>query len=148
MGDVGRKGITIGIALVSARIRRARWEKSWHGVMTRTLYWVFLFQAEEGIRDVAVTGVQTCALPIYLLQAVELTVESHEGDVVIGLGCAVHALRDLQKLLALVLVRPFRPRAAEQALDLAPHLERSEERRVGKGLWCGSSGECQSDQHE
>src|SRR2546429_4269180 len=27
----------------------------------------FFFQAEDGIRDVAVTGVQTCALPIYLL---------------------------------------------------------------------------------
>src|SRR2546429_678069 len=26
---------------------------------------VFVFQAEDGIRDVAVTGVQTCALPIY-----------------------------------------------------------------------------------
>src|SRR5205809_6007706 len=25
----------------------------------------FFFQAEDGIRDVAVTGVQTCALPIY-----------------------------------------------------------------------------------
>ena len=27
----------------------------------------FFFQAEDGIRDVAVTGVQTCALPIYLM---------------------------------------------------------------------------------
>src|SRR3989449_2307619 len=27
-------------------------------------YFVFFFQAEDGIRDVAVTGVQTCALPI------------------------------------------------------------------------------------
>src|SRR5205809_7208315 len=26
---------------------------------------IFFFQAEDGIRDVAVTGVQTCALPIY-----------------------------------------------------------------------------------
>src|SRR5258706_9699763 len=26
---------------------------------------VFLFQAEDGIRDWSVTGVQTCALPIY-----------------------------------------------------------------------------------
>src|SRR2546429_1450780 len=26
--------------------------------------YVFFFQAEDGIRDVAVTGVQTCALPI------------------------------------------------------------------------------------
>ena len=25
---------------------------------------LFFFQAEDGIRDVAVTGVQTCALPI------------------------------------------------------------------------------------
>src|SRR2546429_7149567 len=30
-----------------------------------TLYMFFFFQAEDGIRDVAVTGVQTCALPIY-----------------------------------------------------------------------------------
>src|SRR2546429_8282767 len=29
----------------------------------------FFFQAEDGIRDVAVTGVQTCALPIYGVQA-------------------------------------------------------------------------------
>src|SRR5256884_9216907 len=29
---------------------------------------VFFFQAEDGIRDVAVTGVQTCALPISLNQ--------------------------------------------------------------------------------
>src|SRR5256884_5739656 len=28
----------------------------------------FFFQAEDGIRDVAVTGVQTCALPIYVLR--------------------------------------------------------------------------------
>src|SRR2546429_4739156 len=31
-------------------------------VMTRGFF--FFFQAEDGIRDVAVTGVQTCALPI------------------------------------------------------------------------------------
>src|SRR5687768_11695087 len=32
------------------------------------LFWFFFFffQAEDGIRDVAVTGVQTCAPPIYL----------------------------------------------------------------------------------
>ena len=26
---------------------------------------LFFFQAEDGIRDIGVTGVQTCALPIY-----------------------------------------------------------------------------------
>src|SRR5256884_4546478 len=33
---------------------------------------VFFFQAEDGIRDVAVTGVQTCALPIFLRAATSL----------------------------------------------------------------------------
>src|SRR2546422_4962230 len=31
---------------------------------TRCSWLFFFFQAEDGIRDVAVTGVQTCALPI------------------------------------------------------------------------------------
>src|SRR2546429_6506717 len=31
----------------------------------------FFFQAEDGIRDVAVTGVQTCALPILILETLE-----------------------------------------------------------------------------
>src|SRR2546429_7036567 len=30
----------------------------------------FFFQAEDGIRDVAVTGVQTCALPIFFTRVV------------------------------------------------------------------------------
>src|SRR5947209_10190363 len=30
------------------------------------VYWFFFFQAEDGIRDIGVTGVQTCALPISL----------------------------------------------------------------------------------
>src|SRR2546422_3297887 len=33
--------------------------------MSFTESFFFFFQAEDGIRDVAVTGVQTCALPIY-----------------------------------------------------------------------------------
>src|SRR2546429_2915464 len=31
------------------------------------MFCFFFFQAEDGIRDVAVTGVQTCALPILLV---------------------------------------------------------------------------------
>src|SRR3989449_6046808 len=40
----------------------------------------FFFQAEDGIRDVAVTGVQTCALPISFL-------ERREGIDVLDVGC-------------------------------------------------------------
>src|SRR2546429_1079631 len=35
-------------------------------MMCEYRYLFFFFQAEDGIRDVAVTGVQTCALPISL----------------------------------------------------------------------------------
>src|SRR2546429_931202 len=37
--------------------------------LTRVAFF-FFFQAEDGIRDVAVTGVQTCALPIYIADRV------------------------------------------------------------------------------
>src|SRR5690348_18364341 len=36
----------------------------------------FFFQAEDGIRDGRVTGVQTCALPISTLQALEITLRN------------------------------------------------------------------------
>src|SRR5438876_4596057 len=34
-------------------------------MLYRLIYWFFFFQAEDGIRDGRVTGVQTCALPIF-----------------------------------------------------------------------------------
>src|SRR5690606_40214607 len=92
----------------------------------------FFFQAEDGIRDFHVTGVQTCALPIY-----ELT----------SLGSLQEALRicelRLQELLVLVARSSFRKRPG-QSLDAvrgrsrahddrAELRQRSEERRVGKG---------------
>src|SRR6266436_4248545 len=40
-------------------------------------YLFFFFQAEDGIRDVAVTGVQTCALPIWSLCLVRSTRMRH-----------------------------------------------------------------------
>src|SRR5215203_6458512 len=40
----------------------------------------FFFQAEDGIRDIGVTGVQTCALPIYDLRAFEEPVMARAGN--------------------------------------------------------------------
>src|SRR4030043_1014203 len=37
------------------------------------IYCFFFFQAEDGIRDVAVTGVQTCALPIWTETKIQST---------------------------------------------------------------------------
>src|SRR3989449_5566133 len=45
---------------------------------------VFFFQAEDGIRDVAVTGVQTCALPIFRYARAGIF-----GAIILGLGRAV-----------------------------------------------------------
>src|SRR2546429_2709056 len=39
-------------------------EAAWVANDVMSYDWFFFFQAEDGIRDVAVTGVQTCALPI------------------------------------------------------------------------------------
>src|SRR2546430_345491 len=35
-----------------------------NGALTFSVIFFFFFQAEDGIRDLTVTGVQTCALPI------------------------------------------------------------------------------------
>src|SRR5256884_4966204 len=47
------------------------------------IYSVFFFQAEDGIRDVAVTGVQTCALPIYAERERRVVVEEERRHVIV-----------------------------------------------------------------
>src|SRR3989475_4954644 len=42
-------------------------EKSRHGNINASTIIFFFFQAEDGIRDLTVTGVQTCALPISIV---------------------------------------------------------------------------------
>src|SRR3989449_9998869 len=59
------------------------------------VFFFFFFQAEDGIRDVAVTGVQTCALPIIML-----TAKAAEVDRVVGLEIGADDY----------LVKPFSPR--------------------------------------
>src|SRR2546422_2020385 len=76
----------------------------------------FFFQAEDGIRDVAVTGVQTCALPISFLM----------GD---GRHGPLAGARDAERL-SQGLLRLLPPALQEAARDLVAI--RSEERRVGK----------------
>src|SRR2546427_5280474 len=45
------------------------------------LVFFFFFQAEDGIRDLTVTGVQTCALPISVLrQTILAHVQPHAGE--------------------------------------------------------------------
>src|SRR5256885_9006255 len=84
----------------------------------------FFFQAEDGIRDYKVTGVQTCALPIYLdLRSVMRQMHG------------VRAPSLLTWLLACLAVGSCGRHAAApspQAGAPPPAIRRSEERRVGK----------------
>src|SRR5688500_19520895 len=87
----------------------------------------FFFQAEDGIRDYKVTGVQTCALPIY-----------RRGQPVRDLACLRQA-RPGRKRQPGKLERSLRRRGGLRLARELPcgHLRkipssRSEERRVGK----------------
>src|SRR2546422_2948785 len=51
----------------------------------------FFFQAEDGIRDVAVTGVQTCALPIYAHGTIPKRSTSNRDANVAIISIAQHA---------------------------------------------------------
>src|SRR5207244_6041148 len=93
----------------------------------------FFFQAEDGIRDDLVTGVQTCALPIYCCRGA-LSIDSVRSTQV------PHARSG-----SLPARRPGLGRDSPcggvgpgWALDPVAILQRSEERRVGKessGRW-------------
>src|SRR5205823_9173463 len=77
----------------------------------------FFFQAEDGIRDKLVTGVQTCALPIYLKSSFRFGFQIH----LLNSPCPVQIL-----IIQIKLVEPgdTHPKDGWNA--------RSEERRVGK----------------
>src|SRR3984885_12950485 len=53
---------------IESDIRRMKFESSSSPKMKTAMPPVSLFQAEDGIRDADVTGVQTCALPISALE--------------------------------------------------------------------------------
>src|SRR5262249_57078785 len=89
----------------------------------------FFFQAEDGIRDWSVTGVQTCALPI-LAQTILVTEYFFNGkwDALTAPGA--------QTQTAIKSHRPITPFEGLTGTDV--YSERSEERRVGKE--CRSRG--------
>src|SRR2546430_8869409 len=96
------------------------------GVRFVEMFFVFFFfQAEDGIRDLTVTGVQTCALPISALKVRELEVP-HQLQVRLRLKPAL--LLERLRRIEVVGVGGRPPRN----LNIVLRRRRSEERRVGK----------------
>src|SRR5204863_2888762 len=96
----------------------------------------FFFQAEDGIRDLYVTGVQTCALPIFLGVALEHRGEraAREQAEVVTVDRAADLVEGSGQHDRVV--RRERRCVREGPSTCVP--ERSEERRVGKE--CRSGG--------
>src|SRR5256885_13131708 len=88
--------------------------------------YVFFFQAEDGIRDYKVTGVQTCALPICALSAVRGRQSLQQG-----IACAQAGI-GLLGLLILDQRGEHQPALVLGGPAHIPAVGRSEERRVGK----------------
>src|SRR3712207_7107900 len=87
----------------------------------------FFFQAEDGIRDIGVTGVQTCALPIFLEQfpsAACLPQGWKSTDILSALDRRVLMRRAWASIGA--------ADSLYQQYGEQPGAMRSEERRVGK----------------
>src|SRR5947209_10918624 len=90
----------------------------------------FFFQAEDGIRDIGVTGVQTCALPISALRDAGIPVVGH-----IGMLPQSVRIEGGYKIKGKTPVEADRLIADALAVERAGAL-RSEERRVGKECRC------------
>src|SRR5262249_58744637 len=92
------------------------------------------FQAEDGIRDWSVTGVQTCALPIYLVHK-DANDEAARSRLYLAGGPLGEILRhsDARRALA-VLEHTYRDMSQirSRLLQIREVDLRSEERRVGK----------------
>src|SRR3712207_6993625 len=86
---------------------------------------IFFFQAEDGIRDIGVTGVQTCALPI----SVPHTIARRRNSA--GRLRAASAMTMALSPASTRSIRMIASSAENQAVENSS-IERSEERRVGK----------------
>src|SRR5438445_3359332 len=103
--------------------------------MWLTFVFFFFFQAEDGIRDIGVTGVQTCALPILGLASL-LSREPKETRKVPNQGANASARVALATVLIVAIaVGPLGGIFTGLILGLLGG--RSEERRVGKECRCG-----------
>src|SRR5690606_40901451 len=90
------------------------------------LFLVFFFQAEDGIRDFHVTGVQTCALPIYTGDVIDERRAVDDASTYSYMTAAEMGAVGEDAVIECL---------KKQGFDVLK--SRSEERRVGKEWRCG-----------
>src|SRR2546430_10083040 len=91
-------------------------------------YYFLFFQAEDGIRDLTVTGVQTCALPISRAERAVASLDEEPAGLPLGAP-------DIDVVAAVavdVADGQGGAFARQEVRDQGLAVERSEERRVGK----------------
>src|SRR6266487_4704531 len=95
---------------------------------------VFFFQAEDGIRDGRVTGVQTCALPIWPDAAAQVRNRFEAART--GIPVTLAALKRVAEAgsLSLVIFGPL-PRGGDRQVPGGPA-------RAERRPWRGSMGRC------
>src|SRR2546430_4426782 len=106
-----------------ARFRRWNGSTTWIMVCTCDVIF-FFFQAEDGIRDLTVTGVQTCALPIWPRVG--------RREIHLRLNGGNRRVEVEDQTLLIELVRSLGLVGTKLSCDTQVCGARSEERRVGK----------------
>src|SRR5206468_5613336 len=105
----------------------------------------FFFQAEDGIRGLIVTGVQTCALPIFPAQ------DQRRLGLLAILNQVMEARKKAEAALILRREEVTATRSLANTAEMLArnptllHLKRSEERRVGKGGCERGGGEARKE---
>src|SRR5437763_9459062 len=118
---------------VSETLREAA---SWKSCLKSGFGFIFLFQAEDGIRDTSVTGVQTCALPISKPPGRSLDPAGNRGArgmIVAAVPQGASEQDPAYRSTPADWISPMMKSRGPVATE-----ERSEERRVGKE--CGYRG--------
>src|SRR5437764_8224355 len=94
---------------------------------------IFFFQAEDGIRDTSVTGVQTCALPISGERNCRIHAKTKTGEIVtahkiVTLAEIEKGMSDaeLEEKFRRCVARTFDTRRADAVLAAAGALDRAE----------------------